>query len=149
MVDSSGATVRDQNIHNLWLKSAAEGGVVLVAALASVILTILMRAANLLARTVRTERSRSDRVWAAGLVGVLVAGLALSMTQPGGVLGSMHASVIWWASAGVAAAGENRLSGEGAQRFSEIQRASGTPPTATVRLPYPSEAAPIRQQSSA
>lgn len=82
-------------IHNLWLKWAAYCGV-LAPLLFLGLVTVLLAQARRLARVVDGHRSVAV---ASGLV--IVAGLVLSMLEPGTPLGEFQNNALWWAAAGL------------------------------------------------
>lgn len=86
-------------IHNVWLRLAAEGGVLLPAALLAVVVSIIAKALKGLWVATRIRGRRAIVEWAS-LVSVLVGGVAISLAEPNIFLGTMHASAIWWCAAG-------------------------------------------------
>ena len=82
-------------IHNLWLKWAAYCGVLAPLLFLGLVIVLLARARRL-ARLVDHDRSMAV---AAGLV--IVAGLVLSMLEPGTPFGEFQNNAMWWAAAGL------------------------------------------------
>ncbi|MFV2069119.1 MAG: O-antigen ligase family protein, partial [Pirellulales bacterium] len=82
-------------IHNIWLRIAAEGGIFLVVSFAAVVLSILGKAVDVLWRATLAG-SRAPIIEAAALLASLVGGIVISMVEPNIFFGTMHASAIWW-----------------------------------------------------
>lgn len=82
-------------IHNLWLKWAAYCGVLAPLLFLALVIVLLVQARRL---AYRADRHRSVAV-AAGLV--MVAGLVLSMLEPGTPFGEFQNNALWWAAAGL------------------------------------------------
>ena len=90
-------------IHNLWLRMAAEGGVVLVVALIAVAASVLVRGYRSV-RRLTVVAGRAAALPAAAYLVTVLGGMLVSMFEPNLILGTMHPSMIWWASAGAMAA---------------------------------------------
>ena len=82
-------------IHNLWLKWAAYCGVLAPLLFLGLVIVLLVQARRV---AYMGDRHRSVAV-AAGLV--VVAGLVLSMLEPGTPFGEFHNNSLWWAAAGL------------------------------------------------
>ena len=82
-------------IHNLWLKWAAYCGVLAPLFFLTIVVALLRRARHAIAVAVE-DRSV---VVVAGLT--LIAGLVLSMFEPGAPFGTFQNNALWWAAAGV------------------------------------------------
>ena len=82
-------------IHNLWLKWAAYCGVLAPLLFLGLVIVLLAQARRL-ARVVDGHRSVAV---ASGLV--IVAGLVLSMLEPGTPFGEFQNNALWWAAAGL------------------------------------------------
>ena len=82
-------------IHNLWLKWAAYCGVLAPLLFLALVIVLLVQARRVV---YLVDRHRSVAV-AAGLV--MVAGLVLSMLEPGTPFGEFQNNALWWAAAGL------------------------------------------------
>ncbi len=84
-------------IHNLWLKWATYTGVLAPLFFLTMVLLILRSGWQILRDRLATTEERGE---AAVLALIVLAGLALSMTEPSTPLGSFQLTAIWWAAAG-------------------------------------------------
>lgn len=95
-------------IHDLWLRLAVEGGILLPTMLAAIIFQIIRRvAAN---RRFLEVRQREVREAARALrarpdyqacLAILLAGLVVTMIEPRFLIGAFQLSALWWAVAGI------------------------------------------------
>lgn len=90
-------------IHNVWVRLAAEGGIFLVASFAAVVLSILGKAIDVLWRATNSG-SKAKVVETAALLTSLLGGIVISLVEPNIFFGTMHASSIWWVVAGAVVA---------------------------------------------
>lgn len=84
-----------REVHNLWLKLAVEGGLLLPIVLAVVV-------GSLFHRIVRMKRAtnRDERQYILALGIIVAGGIVISFFEPNTLLGSFQNSAIWWAAAG-------------------------------------------------
>ncbi len=90
-------------IHNLWLRLTAEGGVVFLAALVAVSVNVVVWGVRAVRRLVR-RGGRVAALPAMACLATIGGGILVSMFEPNLILGTMHPSTIWWASAGAVVA---------------------------------------------
>ena len=106
--------IHGMEVHNLWLRLFVEGGIFLPA-LFIVILLLIMRNARKLVSILLINfevTSERDLSYYYVLNAVLIAGFFISLFEPRALLGSFQTSSIWWASAGVVLAqNDKRLLG--------------------------------------
>lgn len=96
---SSGLGQGTNEIHNLWLRLLAEGGLTLFAAVLLVVGSIVRSAHKAVVHAVQT-RDRAQQAIAVGALGSIIAGIVATMVEPGVILGSMFIASAWWAVAG-------------------------------------------------
>lgn len=90
-------------IHNIWLRLAAEGGVPVALVFGAIVVTILLRAWRI-ERVYDAQRRAgltAEAIDPLPLFLVLVAGLIAAMFEPNMLLGSFQNSAFWWAAAGI------------------------------------------------
>ena len=90
-------------IHNVWLRLAAEGGILLAASLIAVSVSIIAKAVDVLWRASKGYASTEIPV-ASAFVSCLLGGVVVSLIEPNIFLGTMHVSIVWWVAAGAAVA---------------------------------------------
>ena len=90
-------------IHNVWLRLAAEGGILLAASMIAVTVSIIAKAVDVLWRAAKGYTS-TDVPAASAFVSCLLGGVVVSLIEPNIFLGTMHVSIVWWVAAGAAVA---------------------------------------------
>ena len=95
----------ESSIHNLWLRLAVEGGVLLLVAFALVVTNLFARGVRLV-RTLSARTDVHESAAALGALAALASGVVISLFEPSMILGSMFGASIWWASAGAITAGD-------------------------------------------
>ena len=90
-------------IHNMWIRAGAEGGLLYLAALVLVVVNLFVQGIRGLAAARRGAGPRAS-LGVAAAVCALGGGVILSMFEPRFVLGHLHLTAIGWAAAGIAVA---------------------------------------------
>jgi O-antigen ligase len=97
-------------LHNVWLRLLADGGILLLLSMSSVVVYVLKENIRNLRRGI-LHRLRARLAVPSGLRGeqlvlvvclaILLAGLTISMFAPRAPIGAFQNSALWWAAAGV------------------------------------------------
>ena len=92
-------TGEEFDIHNFWLKSAAELGVGFPLVFTAAVLTWIIS----VGRVIRSKVGERDPLRSDGIlaVAVVLTGLACGLFEPNVLLGNMHVGVPWWLAVGV------------------------------------------------
>ena len=84
-------------VHNLWLRWAAESGIFLPLFFFAMICSALCKLWRL---TLSTPKSRDDRILAFVLGLILLGGIVISLFEPRALIGAFQYTAVWWAAMG-------------------------------------------------